>query len=143
MSYPHKDEAAFVRLHALVRKGYRANLGVKDDTGFIRLDHPCGASAGAPSLILCSDGRIIGSDNVRPLNDGEGDPDCIYVDSEADFRLFQSFLNGIPAPTMLQALNAMTVWELKMQIIIAFICGALASGVVFFGNWLWRLVATG
>lgn len=143
MSYPHKDEVAFVRLHALVRKGYQADLGAKDDTGLIRLEHPRGASAGAPSLLLCSDGRIIGTDNVQPLNDGEGDPDCIYVESEADWRLFQSFVNGLPEPTMLQALNAMSVWELKMQIILLVVLCAFTGGAVFLGNWLWRRFVAG
>jgi hypothetical protein len=85
-----------VRLHALVRKGYRANLGATADTGLIRLEHPRGANGGAPGLLLCPDGRIIGTDNIRPLSNRDGDPDCIYVDSEGDYRLFQTFVNGIP-----------------------------------------------
>ena len=84
MPYPHKEDAAFIRLHALVQKGYRADLGVKDSPGLIRLGRPRGASIGAPSLLLPPDGIIIASDNLLPLNKGEGDPDCIYVDSEAD-----------------------------------------------------------
>lgn len=72
LTYSLKEEAAFVRLHALVRKGYRADLGGKDDTGLISLEHPSGASAGAPTLLLCFDGRIIARDNIRPLNSGNG-----------------------------------------------------------------------
>jgi hypothetical protein len=125
MPYPHKDEAAFIRLHALVQKGYRADLGVRDSPGLIRLDHPCGAHIGAPSLLLCSDGKIIASDNLQPLNNGEGDPDRIYVDSEADWLLFQQFLNKVPQPTAWQALNAMTIWETRMFLVLATLYGVV------------------
>ena len=40
--YPNRQDAAFVRLHALVQKGYRAELGVKSDTRFIGPEHPFG-----------------------------------------------------------------------------------------------------
>jgi hypothetical protein len=56
---------AFVR--SLVGKGYRANLGVKQDTGSIYLAHPRGTPR-APNLLLLPDGRVIGTDNRSALN---------------------------------------------------------------------------
>ena len=135
LTYSLKEEAAFVRLHALVRKGYRADLGEKDDTGLISLEHPSGASAGAPTLLLCFDGRIIGRDNIRPLNSGNGDPDCIYNFDEADRRFFEDFLSNVPEPTMLQAFNSMTIWEMKMMIVSILFLGGLAIGLVLLGKW--------
>jgi hypothetical protein len=67
---------------------------MKDDQGFIKLEHPRGASTGAPRLTLCPDGLIMGVDNDRPLHSGEGNQDCIYVDDEADWRHFQTFVKG-------------------------------------------------
>jgi hypothetical protein len=142
VSYPRKEEAAFVRLHALVRKGYRADLGATVDPRIIRLKHPRGASAGAPSLLLCPDGRLIGTDNVRPLNDRHHDPDCIYVDSEVDDRLFQKFVNSIPAPTIFQTLISTTIWEAKMQIVIVLISVGIVGGLVFFGWWMLHFVVS-
>ena len=101
MSYPNKQDVAFVRLHALVQRGYQPDLGTKGDTNLIRLEHPRGAAAGAPGLLLCSDGNLIGIDNKRPLNIGEGDPDCIYADSDSDW---QAFVSSVPALTAWEAL---------------------------------------
>jgi hypothetical protein len=126
MTYPHKEDAAFIRLHALVQKGYRADLGVKDSPGLIRLEHPGGASIGAPSLLLRPDGIIIASDNLLPLNKGDGEPDWIYVDSEVDWLNFQKFLSGIPQPTVWQAVNAMTIWETRMVLITVTLCAIAA-----------------
>ena len=118
MSYPHKEHAALIRLHALVRKGYRPDLGVKNDTNMIRLEHPRGASAGAPDLLLCSDGLLIASGNLQPLNTGVGNPDCIYVKDEADWRMFESFLASVPKPTTFQELDAMKIWEARMLVTV-------------------------
>jgi hypothetical protein len=43
---------------------------------------------------------------------------------------------------MSQALNNMTVWEMKMIIVAALICGGFAVGLVFLGRWAWHLVAS-
>jgi len=145
MANPQNSDAAFVRLHAPVRKGYRADLGVKSDTGFVHLEHPRGASVGAPSLLLCSDGRVISSDNVRPLTEGRVDPDCIYVESESDVRKFQSFLHNVPAPTVFQSLNAMTIGDLKMKMFshmgFLFIGITIICVFLLFSIWLIRFVA--
>lgn len=138
--FAQTEAASFVRLHALVRKGYRADLGVQSDTGFIRLEHPRGAAAGAPSLVLHSDGLIHGIDNVQALNSREGDPDCIYASDEADWELFQSFVKGVPEPTSLQALNSTMFWEVKTWITIYLILGALTVGLAFLGMLGYRLV---
>lgn len=113
--YPRKEDAALVRLHRLVRKGYRAGLGdwAGWDETSVRLEHPRGTAAGAPLLQLCSDGAVIGIDNERPLNSGEGDPDCIYVESWEDF---QAFVDGVPKPTLLQTIDHMAVWELRARL---------------------------
>jgi hypothetical protein len=137
MPCSHQPDIAFIRLHALVGKGYRADLGAKNDTILIRLEHPRGASAGAPSLLLCSDGRIMATDNIRPLNTGEGDPDCIYVESEADRRLFQSFLATVPKPTTWQGLDAMTMWEVRMFVVLGVILCSVALGVTLLVLWVW------
>jgi hypothetical protein len=135
----HTEQAAFVRLHALVRKGYRADLGVQSDTDFIRLEHPRGTVAGAPSLVLHPDGLIHGIDNTLPLNTGGGDPDCIYANDKADWEMFNSFVKGLPEPTVLQALSTMTIWEVKMLITIYLIVGGLTVALVLFGGWVYRL----
>lgn len=134
--YPGKEDAALVRLHTLVRKGYRAELGARDENS-VRLEHPRGTAAGAPILLLCSDGAIIGIDNTRPLNSGEGDPDCIYVESGADF---QAFVAGVPEPTLLQTIDHMAIWELRARLfvwLIVALFGALAAVGV---NLAWALV---
>lgn len=133
------EQVAFVRLHALVRKGYRADLGVQSDTDFIRLEHPRGTAAGAPGLVLHPDGLIHGIDNTLPLNTREGDPDCIYANHEADWEIFHSFVKGLPEPTMLQALSTMTIWDVKMVITIYLIVGGLAVALVLFGGWVYGL----
>jgi hypothetical protein len=67
------------------------------------------------------------------LTDRHGDPDCIYVDSEADYRIFQAFVNGIPDPTIFQRINSTTIWEAKMQIVMTLILVVLVGGLVFLG----------
>lgn len=136
MSHPNKEEAAFVRLHALVARGYRAGLGVKSDTGFIDLEHPRGPGAGAPRLTLCSNGLVMGVDNIKPLSSGE-DSDCIDVSSEADWRDFQSFLNGIPKPTAWQALDAQPLWQIRSDLVVVLIGGVISGGVAGLAIWVW------
>ncbi len=144
--YPNRQDAAFVRLHALVQKGYRAELGVKSDTRFIGLEHPRGVDGGAPSLTLCPDGLIMGIDNIHPLNRGEGDPNCVYASSAEDWLLFQSFLSELPEPTTWQAVNAMTISEARGWIyiytLLAFwsaIFVGLLLGMLSLATWLWHL----
>jgi hypothetical protein len=139
--HPNKEEAAFVRLHALVAKGYHADLGMKSDIEFIRLEHPRGPDAGAPSLTLCSNGLIMGNDNIRPLSNGEGDPDSIDVYSEADWRDFQSFLNGIPEPTVWQALDAKPFWQIRSDLVFGLVSGAIGAGFAALAIWAWRTFA--
>lgn len=137
MSYPNKQDVAFVRLHALVQRGYRPDLGTKDDTNLIRLEHPRGPAAGAPSLLLCSDGDLMGIDNDRPLNTGEGDPDCIYADSGSDW---QAFVDSVPALTAWEVLK-FTARDIKEWLVLHFILGVFTVGLVLLGLWAWRLVA--
>ena len=129
---PEQIEAApFVRLHALVQKGYHANLGVTRDTNQIALEHPRGASAGAPDLILKPDGVIVGINNERPINSSAGSPGSIGVSSEADWQLFKSFVDSVPEPTLRQAFDKTTIWEVRMRVIIFFICAGLTAGLVY------------
>lgn len=136
----HPEEKAFVRLHALIRKGYQADLGVQSETGFIRLEHPRGAAAGAPCLVLYSDGLIHGVDNTQALNSREGDPDCIYASDEADWQVFHCFLEKVPKPTTWQAFGVMHIWKFKDQVKINLIILAFTIIFVLFVEWLLRLV---
>jgi len=112
-------------------------LGLRPpNTDFIRLEHPRGASAGAPDLTLSPDGTIWGIGNVSPLEDR--DQSVIYANDETDNRRFQAFVDGLPAPTFFQALNSMTVWEMRMQIVLLLILSAFAAGLALFADWVWR-----
>ena len=137
MSYPDKQNVAFVRLHALVRRGYEADLGTKDDTNLFALN----TLAGRPPVHLVSSYAqtviSLGIDNERPLNTGEGDPDCIYADSGSDW---QAFVSSVPALTTWEALK-FTARKIKEWLVLHFILGVFTVGLVLLGVWAWRLVA--
>ncbi len=136
----HPEEKAFVRLHALVRRGYHADLGVQNDAGLIQLEHPRGARAGAPRLVLHPDGLIHGVDNTLALNNREGDPDCIYASDEADWQLFNSFVEGIPQPSFWQEFDAMTVCKVKAIITNYLIILIFGGILILFGEWVFKIV---
>ncbi len=134
-------ENAFVRLHALIHKGYQPDLGVQSDTGFIGLKHPRGAAAGAPCLVLHPDGLIRGVDNTKALNSREGDPDCIYASDEADWQLFNYFLEKVPQATIWQTFDITPIW--KVKVLTTIILAVLVFTIIFVqvGEWALRLIA--
>jgi hypothetical protein len=120
---------AFDRLHALVRAGYRPELGNVKDSGVIRLDHPRGTEAGAPDLVLNPDGSVYVLFNKSPVNTGQGDPNCIYADDDADKKNFQLFVQGIPSPKLHHTFGSMPIWEVTMK---TFIYSLLAGFTIVF-----------
>lgn len=88
---------AFERLHALVRKGYVADLGNDDAGGAIRLTH----LGRTPDLILHADGaieRVV--DKVPRHKRALTAPDSIPAGGDSDQVAFLKFVEGVPRATL-------------------------------------------
>ena len=87
-----KQELAFDRLHALVRKGYRPEIGAEGAGGTIALRH----LARAPDLILHADGTVEGLPGRVPRYKRKVDAPSIPALREADQIEFLKFLDTVP-----------------------------------------------
>jgi hypothetical protein len=84
------------RLHALVRRGYTAQLGASANPDRVVLRH----LGLAPDLVLYSNGDIEGLDARRPRYKRDIDPPApIGGASDADHLRFMRFLDTVPATT--------------------------------------------
>ena len=86
----------FERLHALVRKGYAADIGTETGTETVVLRH----AGKAPDLVLHGDGRIAGLDARRPLHKRNIEAPEIAAASDADDVKFMKFLETVPRPSL-------------------------------------------
>ncbi len=87
-----KQELAFDRLHALVRKGYKPEIGTEGAGGTITLRH----LARAPDLLLHADGRIDGLPGRVPHYKRKVPAPAIPALREADQIEFLKFLDTVP-----------------------------------------------
>jgi hypothetical protein len=84
------------RLHALVRKGYNAEIGTKTETDVIVLRH----LGKAPDLVLHPDGSIEGWDGRRPWHKKNIDaPTQLAPDKDGELR-FMKFLDTVPKASL-------------------------------------------
>ena len=87
-----KQELAFERLHALVRKGYRPEIGTEGAGGTIKLRH----LARAPDLLLHGDGSVEGLPGRVPHYKRKVPAPSIPALREADQIEFLKFLDTVP-----------------------------------------------
>ena len=85
------------RLHALVRKGYRPEIGADTATDIIVLRHV----GRAPDLVLHSDGTVEGYDGRRPLykRNIDAPPPFAAGDIREQLR-FMRFVDSVPRATL-------------------------------------------
>ena len=94
---PAPQPVAFERLHALVRKGYVANIGAETGTEVIVLRH----LGKAPDLILHGNGVVEGFDGRRPWHKRSIDaPPAIAADRDAEHLRFMKFLDTVPKASL-------------------------------------------
>lgn len=85
------------RLHALVRKGYRPEIGADTATDLIVLRHV----GRAPDLVLHSDGTVEGYDGRRPLYKRNIDAPAPFAAGDLREQLrFMRFVDSIPRATL-------------------------------------------
>jgi hypothetical protein len=85
------------RLHALVRKGYRAEIGDDTATDIVVLRHV----GKAPDLVLHSNGEVEGYDGRRPRYKRNIDaPPRFAADKLAEQLRFMKFLDSVPKATL-------------------------------------------
>ena len=91
-----KESRAFERLHALVRKGYRAELGKETPSGGIVLHH----LGKAPDLLLHPDGIVEEHDGRIPWHKRKVQgPGTIKALEDADQVRFLKFIETVAKPT--------------------------------------------
>jgi hypothetical protein len=90
-----KQEVAFERLHALVRKGYKAEIGVESPGGTIALRH----LGKAPDLVLHADGRVEPLGGRIPRHKRSVTEITVAAGTDAHEVAFLKFLEGVPRPT--------------------------------------------
>jgi hypothetical protein len=117
------------RLHALVRKGYSADIGTKADTDVVVLKH----LGKAPDLVLHPDGVIEGWDGRRPWHKKDIDaPVGISPDRDGELR-FMKFLDTVPKASLRDRTRP---WRKKyvyfpvVLIVVWGICMALTALIV-------------
>jgi hypothetical protein len=94
---PDAPSPVLERLHALVRKGYRAEIGKDTETDIIDLRH----LGRAPDLILHSNGLVEGHDGRRPRFKREVEaPAPFAADQLAEQLRFMRFLDTIPRASL-------------------------------------------
>lgn len=87
---------ALERLHALVRRGYKAELGTPDSPDRVVLRH----LGLAPDLVLYASGDLEGLDARRPRYKRDIDPPALIGgSSDADHLRFMRFLDTVPKAT--------------------------------------------
>lgn len=87
----------FERLHALVRKGYVADIGADTGTETILLRH----LGKAPDLVLHGNGVIEEFDGRRPFHKRKIEAlPRIAADGDADHLSFMRFLDTVPRPSL-------------------------------------------
>lgn len=92
-----KPAPAFERLHALVRKGYVANIGAGAASDSVELRH----LGKAPDLVLHGDGMIEGLDGHRPWHKRSIEPPApIPAETDGDHLRFMKFLDTVPPTTL-------------------------------------------
>ncbi|HEX8050371.1 MAG TPA: hypothetical protein VF504_02800 [Solirubrobacterales bacterium] len=87
---------AIERLHALVRKGYRPEIGTGTATDVILLRH----LGKAPDLVLHSDGVVEPSEGRIPRYKRGVDAPAAFGDGLGDQLRFMKFLDSIPRPSL-------------------------------------------
>lgn len=93
---PPPPSPVLERLHALVRRGYKAEMGTSGNPDRVVLRH----LGLAPDLVLHANGDLEGLDARRPRYKRDIDPPApIGGDSDADHLRFMRFLDTVPAVT--------------------------------------------
>ncbi len=91
------ETLAFERLHALVRKGYVAEIGKEAANGGIALHH----LGKAPDLLLHPDGMVEPLGQRIPRHKRKvREPGSIAAQREADQIEFMKFLDTVPKPNL-------------------------------------------
>lgn len=117
------------RLHALVRKGYSADIGTKTQTDVVVLRH----LGKAPDLVLHPDGSIEGWDGRRPWHKKNIEaPTQLVPDRDGELR-FMKFLDTVPKASLRDRTRP---WRKKyiyfpvVLIVVWGICMALTAMIV-------------
>lgn len=94
---PDRPSPVFERLHALVRRGYVANIGTDVDTDTVVLRH----LGKAPDLVLHGDGVVEGFEGRRPRHKRAIDaPPRIGTEGDAEHLRFMKFLDAVPPASL-------------------------------------------
>lgn len=95
-SAPAPPPPSLERLHALVRKGYRPEIGTGTATDMIVLRHV----GRAPDLVLHADGTVEGHGGRVPRFKKDVDPPPAFATSLAEQLRFLKFLDSVPRATL-------------------------------------------
>jgi hypothetical protein len=87
---------AIERLHALVRKGYRPEIGTGTATDLIVLRHV----GRAPDLVLHADGAVEGQSGRVPRYKRDVEPPAAFAVSLAEQLRFMKFLDSVPKASL-------------------------------------------
>lgn len=91
-----KETVAIDRLHALVRKGYKAEIGAVDADGTIRLRH----LGRAPDLVLHGDGRLEPLAGRIPRHKRRVEHPEMPAGEASHEVAFLRFLEGVPKASL-------------------------------------------
>jgi hypothetical protein len=120
------------RLHALVRRGYKAEMGASGNPDRVVLRH----LGLAPDLVLHANGDLEGLDARRPRYKRDIDPPApIGGDTDADHLRFMRFLDTVPPVTFWHRNRP---WRKKYLylpavLVIVWLACVMLTGLIFGG----------
>lgn len=121
---PRNRSLVIERLHALVRKGYKAELGTKEDSDFVVLRH----LGRTPDLVLHEDGTLEGLEGRRPRYKRHIDPPAIIGGrGDGDQLRFMKFIETIPRATLFDRTRPWRVKYIYIPVALAAIWGLCLS----------------
>jgi hypothetical protein len=115
---PDLPSPVLERLHALVRKGYRPEIGADTSTDIVLLRHV----GRAPDLILHSDGMVEGYDGRRPLYKRNVDAPPAFAAGDLREQLrFMRFVDSIPRATLRDRTRRFRQRYVYLPLVLAFL----------------------
>ena len=118
-----RGEVVIARLHALVRAGYRPDVGVERTKGAVTFKHPRKAA----EVTLWADGRVI--DGAPSFIANDSNQTVIAADDKSGF---EKFITDSPSPVAVRKVGS----SLLETVVLAAAAWAILIGAVYS---FWRL----
>lgn len=129
-----KQAETFIRLHALVRKGYIPDFTMKDCHETIWLQHP---SPKNPDIILYPDGTV--TSIFQQISTDDRNPTQIFNEKPSDSLIFEDFLLWLTPATWGERTAKWREKYIWMPVLFVSFYGFCFGASKIF-EWVWRSI---